>query len=296
MWSGLLGPTAGHVPDQFGQSHRGYDAGLSLQVLAGVSPVHRLIRGSDPGGVVHALHRSRKHVQPDGGSISGRELEVGQGTDGINGWFARGTLAVDGLKPSAVFHELGHSYGLYTAHWGEEYDLFPLLGLGFQNATAFAPEGWLAANGMHGQFLHIPMLKSGEEPYLWDIMGIPDMAWPIPSTFDKFDIGRGLAAPVSTPASKAQPMEAQAVDPREMFFWGVMKADTPGYYHFIPGSFQVFDITGLDASRWDTGTCTHAIPGDPTLTYNLNVLNGQGNMILNLWTDSVPAGYEPALT
>jgi hypothetical protein len=67
-----------------------------------------------------------------------------------------------------------------------------------------------------------------------------------------------------------------------------MKADTPGYYHFIPGSFQVFDITGLDASRWDTGTCTHQIPGDPTLTYNLNVLNSQGNMILNLWTDSVP--------
>jgi hypothetical protein len=218
-------------------------------------------------------------------------LGVGQGTDGINAWYSRGTLAVDELRSFAVFHELGHSYGLYTGWRNEEYQLYPELGLPFQNATAFAPEGWVAANGLHGQFLHAPLLQEGQDPYIWDIMGIPDQVWPIPSTFDKVRLDSAMVAPAE--AYTNQTVVSQATDPREMFFWGLMQGDSLGYYHFIPGSFQVFDITGLEASRWDTSTCTSKIPGDPMLTYNLNVLNSQGSMILNLWTDS--ADPDPTL-
>ena len=220
-------------------------------------------------------------------------LGVGQGTDGINAWYSRGTLAVDELRPVAVFHELGHSYGLYTGWWNEQYQLHPELGLPFQNATAFAPEGWVAASGLHGQFLHVRSLQEGQDPVLWDIMGIPDQIWPLPSTFNQISIGSSKTSQANRATTAGQPVTPQATDPRDMFFWGLMQGDASGYYHFIPGSFQVFDITGLDASRWDASTCTSKIPGDPMLTYNLNVLNSQGDMILNLWTDS--ADPDPTL-
>jgi hypothetical protein len=193
--------------------------------------------------------------------------------EGANPWFARGTLVVDEYKPLAVLHELGHSVGLYNDT--DQYKLPAYVatgGIPVEGVTAFGPEGTImiatASDIKLGRLIHFAspdvwwFQKNNKSP-VTDIMGEDDSAWPILSTLST--IQSTLFNPVIPTSLLVEPEEVLSASTSQVFLWGMMQSDGYGNYHVIPGSTQVFDITGISSERWRVDKCNQMIPGGNTL-------------------------------
>ncbi len=180
--------------------------------------------------------------------------------EGLNFTFRRGTILVDGTKPLAALHELGHAIGLFTG--SEQYSWWNGGSPGWQAAMCSAfwtePTSSKAHPGFKGaRVMHYPgpTYNWYDAPQSWyDIMSeANDQVWPIQSTLDQFATYFATLPPAAAPAAPASVRSASlkrsgpAAGYRRVLFQGLTEPIWAGEPadQFIAGTIGSFDMTLL---------------------------------------------------
>jgi hypothetical protein len=197
-------------------------------------------------------------------------------------------IFVDEKDPMALFHELGHFFGMYKNP--EQYDIDPIkypFGYPLEGVTAFNTQNMTYGTGFtRVRQLHLP--SPHDEWYAeqdWrDIMGSKNPAWILPQTLTSFIAGiNSLSAATSQPlegaAAAGSLVTPQAVNPPATGYRRILLSATAQYEADIdrnapvPGTMRAFDLTAIaDQEIPDGDPCyfelrTYDIWGAPINAY-----------------------------
>jgi len=187
------------------------------------------------------------------GAISG--MLTGEPKDGANTKLHRAVIFIDETKPSAVHHEICHSFGLWTGV--EQYDAHPSLGLPLQGMTAFATDSY-------GRFARSKIRHFGTKGLFWsdesyyDIMGTGiTSVWTLHQTARDFYFG--LVQQLGTKATREDiKREPVREGTKRIYINGLTEKflyTDPHWgssfykYRMVPGSMRAFVLNDVsDAS------------------------------------------------